>query len=153
MAAFLRATVLLLAVPAAFFCLVRAGWMADLGLDFWSIPALLQQTRAAEERQEQLAEEGERIDAVTCRKDEVVEELIAGRTSLRTAAAEFCRANPETPACAARQFRHQFPDASEQELVCRHVIHWARETLADQPERCAAVVARLEQDLRDLLKS
>lgn len=150
MASVSRTVALLLAVVIAIACLLGSGRLADLGLDVWAVPDLIYKIRVAEKRHEQLGEARARSEASIHRKEEVVAELIVGRLSLREASEGFRRANPESPALARFQFHHLFPDASEEELLCRHVIHWVQETLVDDPDQCPAVIARLQNELRDL---
>lgn len=78
-----------------------------------------------------------------------LEEVIAGRTDLRTAAGQFRQVlEDESGPFPGLVF---YPGATEEEQYCRLVIFRAQMKLRDQPSQATAVTARLEAELRQLL--
>jgi hypothetical protein len=74
-------------------------------------------------------------------KQRVVEQVAVGRLTLLDGAARFAALGPNLPTTA-----------DDLEGLCRTVIGWAGLSLSDCPERAAAVVGRLEEQLRRLLE-
>jgi hypothetical protein len=128
----------------------RPAWAASAGLDVWNLPDLDRQTADATEESRDLdardAEVRERIDL----KERLVENLVAGRTTLAEVAAQFVALNESRPEYA-RLIRETYPGATEEEKVARHVVENALLRLAGRPaaER-AEVAARLDGELRRL---
>src|ERR1700730_12828048 len=69
--------------------LAQPKWMAELGLDLGSLPGLFRETVAAEERLADMEKRDEVIRERIRLKDQLINELIAGRVSLKAASAEF----------------------------------------------------------------
>jgi hypothetical protein len=82
-------------------------------------------------------------------KARVTAELLAGRLSLAEAAEAFREVN-ETLQDADDAWVDPYRFADNEEAVCRTVIAWARHDTGCDPARRAAVVGRLEEELRQL---
>ncbi len=81
-------------------------------------------------------------------KERIVEDLAAERISLREAAGLFVVTSPQ-PRHYLSWVRNAYPGGSEEESICRHVIHYVRSMLGDaDPRRTAQVITRLEAELR-----
>jgi hypothetical protein len=82
-------------------------------------------------------------------KIRIADEVAAGRLTLLEAARRY-RPIQESAPGGLRYLLHKYPGATEQEVLCRNVITFARGTPSLQPER-AIVVARLEAELAEYL--
>ncbi len=81
-------------------------------------------------------------------KERIVEDLVAERISLREAAGLFVVTSPQ-PRHYLNWVRQAYPGGTEEESICRHVIHYVRRALGNaDPRRTAEVVARLEAELQ-----
>jgi hypothetical protein len=124
----------------------RPAWAASVSLDWWSLPELCEQVRQGER---ELADGEPHREALLGRmsaKAEVIEDLRAGRLTLRRAAARFRRLNAAPGAATALPGR--FAGAPEEERLCRQVISWAA---AADPNESAPTRRRLEEELARLL--
>jgi hypothetical protein len=82
-------------------------------------------------------------------KVQIADEVVAGRLTLLEAARRY-RPLQESAPGGLRYLLRKYPGATEQEVLCRNVITFARGTPSMQPER-ATVVARLEAELAEYL--
>lgn len=80
-------------------------------------------------------------------KERVTREVIAGRLSLADAAACFEQARAEFRARADRE-AYPFGPLEEKKESWGGVILWVRAALADDPDRAATVIPRLEAEYR-----
>ena len=85
-------------------------------------------------------------------KQAVVEELLAGRITLRAAAARFRAINEAAAAFPWDEFRRAYPGSTDEERHCREVIAQMKVLRWDRPGEMAEVVARLEAELQDCLE-
>jgi hypothetical protein len=86
--------------------------------------------------------------ARAARRRAVADDLVAGRTTLARAAAEFRALGEASPAYWGL-LRLQYPGASDEECVCRNVLAGAEAALLGQPPaRRREVMGRLEAELR-----
>jgi hypothetical protein len=83
-------------------------------------------------------------------KTQITAELVAGRLTLPEAAAAFREWN-ETLDDGKGAWVAPYVTPADQEAVCRNVIVWAAQSTESDPERQAAVVGRLEEELRQFL--
>jgi hypothetical protein len=146
----LGVALLLVAVLGAVLYAVRPACLAQLGLDVWELPALLEKLREGERTGEKYARELERIAVMERRKQAVVQELIAGRLALAEATWRFHQVDDGSDWVALKEFRYKHPGEGDDVLRCRLVIHWVKLTLCERPEECRAVVARLDAELAGL---
>ena len=74
-----------------------------------------------------------------------------GSMSLLEAASAFRAMNCGSGRAVPVSFREQYPQASDEECLCRQVIIWSGNHLRvkGEPERAAEVVARLEAVLEE----
>jgi hypothetical protein len=125
----------------------RPAWAAGMGLDWWSLPELLDELHRCEEQREQLDRSDQVVIARLVAKSAVIDDLRAGRLTLAQAAASFGRLSvpPQrrTPGCG-----EYVADDRRGERLCRMVIRWA---LAENSARTPALRDRLEQELARLL--
>jgi transposase-like protein len=101
------------------------------------------------QRGEALDRRDERLRGCREAKERITAEVLAGRLSLAEAAEAF-RAVNETLQGGDDAWVDPYRYADDEEAVCRTVITWARHRTTDDPERQAAVVARLEEELQQL---
>jgi hypothetical protein len=128
-------------------CYARPSWVADMGLDFWTLPEVNQHLSEQRERSEQLTETIVKFKDSVKQRELVVNGLIQQKISLDEAIALTCQAtSPQhlEAALGALGF-----DSSDRETsVGRLLIYWVQHTLRDAPQ-AAAVIARLERELTD----
>ena len=101
------------------------------------------------QRGEALDSRDERLRRCLEVKTRITTEVLAGRLSLAEAAEAFREANA-TLKDAPDAWVDPYRFADDEEAVFRTVIAWARSRADADPERQAAVVARLEEELQQL---
>ena len=84
-------------------------------------------------------------------KDQVTEEVIARRISLAEAMKQFRDVDWQWPDARMAPLKAEKLGISEDEWDGRRVILYVRFFLADRPYEAAAVIARLEEELQELL--
>ncbi len=139
----MTAGLLLVATLAVGCCTLQPAWLADLGLDVWSLPELLSQLRREEQRLADLSRLDEHLQEVVERKEAATQELIAGRMTLTAATEQFRLAASDSLPHVCKMLRYERLDATDAELLCFHVLEWVRSSLENDPERCEQVLARL----------
>jgi hypothetical protein len=127
---------------------LQPAFLADLGLDFWSLPELWGRLHDEEVRLAELTRTQQCVCSRHAVKDEATQDLIAGRLTLAEAVERFEQASGESLPLARRQLRLLHPDAPEGELLHQHVIDYVLAALENEPQRSFAVVARLQQEAR-----
>lgn len=81
----------------------------------------------------------------------VADEVRAGRLSLFEAAAVFWVLNQAQTGQGLEHLRRRYPDVSDEERHCRHVISWVEATVLDELSRDDGTVARLRGELKAAL--
>jgi hypothetical protein len=76
-----------------------------------------------------------------------VDDLIAGRCTLLEAAARFRDLAEAASNFPWEEFRRHYPGANDEERHCQRVIEHLQARLEKQPDRCRALVRRLEAEL------
>ncbi|HYT87647.1 MAG TPA: hypothetical protein VEL76_02905 [Gemmataceae bacterium] len=127
-------------------CHTRPAWLADLGLDIWTYPELLEQVEQQQERGRHLTAALALTQERMRLKEEATKALIEGRQSLWEVASLFRSFSDHIPAFAD-YLRSSWPEQSESERLCRYAIRCVQWALADEPERASGVLARLEREL------
>ena len=135
------------AVAVAF--AANPAWARSAGLDVWNVSELSRQKEELAERHEELTA----VDTDICRrigaKEAVVRELIAGRTDLARATAEFVALNQPNPEYM-RVIRETFPGSSDEEKMARNVIAYTLPRV-ENPGARARLARQLETELRALV--
>jgi hypothetical protein len=125
-------------------------WVSSLGRDCWpeSCRSLAGVWR-----------EGDRIDEalrLIVRREEakkgVVRDLLAGRLTLRQAAALFRDLDRGPPAFNWEEFRRAYPCDTDEERHCREVIDCVRGVLPANSPESEAIARRFEAELPDRAK-
>jgi len=135
-----------LGLAAAGFRFQATPNFGELRLDFWNVPAWLRTEAEEDEKTEVLKE---RLRVVTDRihaKNRVSEELLAGRLTLRQAAARFRDLKREPPDYW-QTYRLVEPACLGAEEQCRQVIDWTATLVGPQTPKAVALRARLEEEL------
>jgi hypothetical protein len=148
--------VLILGVPTALLAgiaLLPLRWTAVLGLGGWNLSELRRQLVEAYCRRAEIQYQIEIVKWRCDAKRQVVEQVIAGHQTLPEAAAIFQTLNA-TPADCQHEYIEDFPGNSVGEQRCREVIHRVRnEMRAGSPDQAEALVARLEAELQEHLRT
>jgi hypothetical protein len=129
----------------------RPSWPADLGVDFWNVPALNARLKQHQQVAVALEYQDEQVMRRIAVKEVIVHDLIAGRISLVEAAAQFRALN------AGRRdylsvIRATFPGRTDDERICRNVIGFV-EAAVEQDEDGRYTVHRLNEELWRLADS
>jgi hypothetical protein len=127
-------------------CVLRPDVFVDLGLDWWNWPNELRHADAEAERTKELADRRQTVDWYKDTKDRICRELIAGRLTLAEATRQFMEL-PGTTEFMWREIRTDFPGATAEESMSRHVIRWACNLLGQEPARAEALRRRLLAEL------
>ena len=123
------------------------AWVVPMGLRVQDLPDLGQVLQQESERGARLdAERGPALRRIAA-LDRIVEDLIEGRLTLAEAGRRV-RAGHDDDAGFWVVVRQADQGASEEELLYRHLIHLAGDSLAEEPERGRVVRLRLEAELR-----
>ncbi|HZY83920.1 MAG TPA: hypothetical protein VFE78_03760 [Gemmataceae bacterium] len=104
------------------------------------------------QRGEALSSRDEAVRRCLTAKTRITAEVVAGRLGLTEAAAAFQEWN-ETVKDGNEHWVGVYRTAEDEEAVCRNVIVWAANATERDPERRDAVVGRLEEELRQFLRS
>jgi hypothetical protein len=129
-------------------------WVRKVGLDFWNLPDLLQEQEDSARRDVELNESDKRLLVNCGGRARVVERIADGSMSLFEAAAAFRAMNGGSGRVVPEWFREHYPQASDEECLCRQVIVWSGNHLRAKgdPKRAAEVVARIEAVLEEHLR-
>src|SRR5262245_7763068 len=132
---------------------MRPAWASALGLDWGDLAQLREVHEAELGRGAELDRRLEVLYRRVAAKEGVVEQLLAGRTTLLEAAAWFRLLN-EHPADCQDEFRRWWRGKSDGEKLCRQVISWVvMELHARGPADLAeAQRRRLEAELQAHLR-
>jgi lipopolysaccharide biosynthesis regulator YciM len=88
------------------------------------------------------------IDAQITAKERMCGDLIAGRATLSQAVIEFRRLHVDDP-YYLRLLRQAYPGCSDEECICRNVIHYVSKCLNhSEPPAQRTTLARLEEQMR-----
>jgi hypothetical protein len=141
----------LLAVPLATLAawVAAPGWVRGAGLDWWNLPAQERQLRANGDRDRDLDAEREATARRMAVREALVADLIAGRSTLAGAVAEF-RALDRGWADRPELLRWYYSGVPDDEVEARHVIGYALRRVPGRADR-EALRRRLEGELRELL--
>jgi hypothetical protein len=135
-----------LVVPLGVFHAERTG-----GLDIGGLAAVHRQLLEEFERDEDLQAYLAAVVVSYQAKKEVAGALGEGRLSLRQAALRFREIDRQRLGFSWEAFRRLYPGATDDESHCWETIHAAKEALYKEPARAAALVSRLNAELRDWL--
>jgi hypothetical protein len=146
--------VLRLAACAAAVAVFFAGaWVTspalvrDLGLDLWEFPAWQRSLGSQVERKQELVRRWHVAERRDQMKTEICRDLLAGRITLREAARRFDEL-PEPSDRLREDLRFQYPQGTDEERMCRHVLQWADDLTADEPGRAAESHRRLRGEFQ-----
>jgi hypothetical protein len=128
-------------------CALAPDLLVDLGLDWWNWPKEVGQADAEADRAKELTGRRKSLDWQMHRKDQICQELIAGRLSLAEATRQFMEL-PGTTEKMWQDIRNDFPGATAEESMSRRVIEWACDLLAREPARAEALRRRLLAELQ-----
>jgi hypothetical protein len=129
---------------------VNPSWAVALGVDVWNLPRLREQVRTAVEHERELqceyVEVRHRIDA----KEELINRLIDGRTTLAEVAAQFTVLN-EGFHHELSVIRQIYPGATDGEKMLWNVVDYSQQRIHHLPVwHRFAILARLQAELHSL---
>lgn len=128
----------------------QPAWIADLGLDFWSIPEMEKKLAQENQRRDDLEVQEKKLFGAITRKREILQDLVLEKMPLYQAAAEIQELTPpEYLAMAAMEMNLE--DKSLEEQLFRVVISWAQKQQNGNPQETRALLNRLETELRQAL--
>ncbi len=125
------------------------SWAQAVGVDVWNLAELEEQTRATTAHNRVLLAEDYEIQQRIAIKESLIEELVAGHTSLAATTDAFLELNRAMPQHMT-VIRSLYPGRSDRELVARNVLDYAKgRSVSDREEQ--AVQSRLEHELDALI--
>ncbi|VTR91337.1 unnamed protein product [Gemmata massiliana] len=137
------------AVLACFALLASQTTLArSVGADVWNVPELQSQLEESTEKRGQLDAQGDVIMRRIVVKEALIDDLLAGRTTLAEVTEKFTELNAPR-AEYQTLIRVTYPGATDQEKAARNVISFA---LLRAPAGARADLAeRLEDELQELI--
>jgi hypothetical protein len=133
-------------------CYLASLWAPAMGLDFWNLPTLLVQLQTESERQQQWLDQDAILVHVIDRKQQVIEDVINHRLTLKEAAERFRDLDERTPNFEMDLFRRAHEGESDEERYYRAVIEGVRIELLNKPEQARAISSSLEAELGSQFK-
>jgi len=140
---------LILVVPIAA-AIARPTWVCTIGLDVWNVAALREQMKNSAMRYRELDAEGGEVLQRLAAKDDLVANLIAGRSTLTATTLQFTALNE---GCSAYMevIRDTYPGASDEEKMARNVLDFLSIRLAQEPAwRRLTLLVRLNAEFQTL---
>jgi hypothetical protein len=104
-----------------------------------------------EERGRDLAEGCAAAWRLHVERDRVIQEVIAGRRTLRAAAADLRALYATAPEVERNAIRRAYPGRTEEESYCRAVLEFAAVALGDRPEVAESVMVRLLAEWQEVI--
>jgi hypothetical protein len=140
---------LVLIVPMAA-AIARPVWICTIGLGVWNVAALREQTKSSAMHNCELDAERSEVLQRIALKDELITNLIAGRSTLAAMTLQFMALNEGYPAYMS-VIRDSYPGASDEEKMARNVLDFLSIRLAHEPTwRRLTLLARLETEFHAL---
>ena len=132
---------------------IAPEWSRRAGLDVWNLPFANAQLRAAAEEREAVFADAERAARRREAANQTGAKLAAGGIPLTVAADEVAEIFRDDPS-RSLVLEGIYPGApTERHRFARHAIDRAQRFLANDPDRCATVLARLEAEYREMCAS
>lgn len=125
-------------------------WSRRAGLDVWRLPALERECLNLVEERNEVEARAERSARRRETANQIAAQLISGAIALPAAADEIRGIFCEDEGMVAT-LKHTYPAPTERLRFARHTIERAARLLVDEPDRCAALRARLEVEYREML--
>lgn len=110
-----------------------------------ALSSLIEEDRALQAEMDTCLERGRVQQAI-------VAEVLAGRLTLRQAAARFQAAGASKPEAVLTQWRKTCPGDTDEERYCWNVLRHVCVRVRNEPEQARAVRQRLEMELPDHLR-
>ena len=130
----------------------RPDWAEAAGLDLWRVPSHEAWLESERQRGDDLDAQLEAVKRRYNARQEVVDDVIAGRLGLLDAAARFRDVTPG-PNETVPYLRTAFAGGNDDERFCRWVIVRVDATLLSRsPAEADRAKARLEKELQDCLR-
>jgi hypothetical protein len=123
-------------------------WTAAAGLDFWNLPGLEAERRAAYAEYEKLEDRHQVLQDMAQANDRVAGALVEGRFSLAEALAEFGGINRARPGFYEVLGMYAPDGTDNRELLGVFAQRKARTLLRGDPSRSAEVMSRLTDEYR-----
>ena len=140
--------VAVVAVPFLSLALANPTWAKTAGLDVWNIQSAERELAVATRTQQRLAADGVAVLNRITVKETLIDEVIAGRTTLADAAAQFLALGSDSPVYLA-YLRNVYPNGTDDERAALNVIDYATQRVEDPAER-DAIACRLLAELADV---
>jgi hypothetical protein len=125
----------------------RPAVLRGLGLDLWEWPRWQNNLDAEHEREGELTRRWQISERREWMKTRICRDVIDGRLTVREAARRFAEM-PDPPERLWEDLRLNFPEGTDEERMCRHVIEWAGDLPPKEPSRAEELRRRLREELR-----
>ena len=137
--------------PTATLIVVPALVALALGFDAWSTSEAREQNQQAIELERKLDASATELRQRYEAKRALINDLVAGRTTLAEATAQFTILNRDRPECV-EAIRRNCPGGTDEEKMARNVLGFVDAALSVEPAATRRVVrARLEAELAAML--
>jgi len=132
--------------------LLAPNWAHAVGLDVWEVQKEIAHRQQEDQRKRELEDEMNQLCRQIGASQVVIEALIEGRITFETAVEQIGQINEERPGFES-VLETIYPSAgSRQECLCLYVLARVRSMVADEPERQAEVLHRLDDEHRELTR-
>jgi hypothetical protein len=133
--------------------LIAPEWSRSAGLDVWNLPSANAQLRTAAEQEQEVLAFGERCARRREAATQIAARLASGAITLAVATDEIMEVFHEAPEVALVLETSYRTVPTERQRFALHAIDRVKRHLANEPDRCAVVVANLEKEYRALYAS
>ena len=129
---------------------IAPNWIETAGLDLWEVPALRKKMEDLSANDLVLKARLEDAHARLAVKEQLIDSLLAGRTTLKTVASEFIALDRTHPAVIC-SVRAAYKGATDEEKFARNVFEFAMAQLKNRGTREYVILRRLEAELQQLI--
>jgi hypothetical protein len=133
--------------------MIAPDWSRRTGLDLWNLPSLNAEFRAAADEQDKVSADAERSARRREAANQIAANLATGATTLAVATDEVVEVFQDEPGVKMVLASAHQVCPTDRDRFARHLIERVKRVLAADPDRRAAVVARLEDEFRALSAS
>ena len=141
--------VLMLLAPVAA-AIARPEWATQVGIDVWNLPALHEQAECEETRSGELDTEDHEIRRRIGIKEDLIQNLISGRSNLAETTAQFAILNQDYPEYM-NLIRMNYSGETDLEKMAQNVIDYTLPRLTRESWFSkVSVLGRLQAELRSV---
>jgi hypothetical protein len=126
-------TVLLVPITFAGVAFAFPQWTQDAGLDFWHLSRFEEELEESRKTDQELSRRSEHVLQRLALREQITEDVVSGRMSLREGIEQFRHLNQSYPDCT-RSVRQQFPGCTEEEATAMQLCAFIRTRIPGRSE-------------------